>query len=59
MSVTLTYKQVDDLRSVLAIQGEQGNFDYDEYMRGMYNGMELMMAIIEKRDPVYKEAKED
>jgi hypothetical protein len=29
--------------------------NYDEYMHGMYNGMELMLAIVENREPVYKE----
>lgn len=25
----------------------------DEYMKGMYNGMELILAVIEDREPVY------
>lgn len=35
-------------------QGQAGNYDYDEYMRGLYNGIELADAIIEDRDPIYK-----
>lgn len=35
-------------------QGQKGNWDYDEYMRGLYNGIELADAIIEDREPIYK-----
>lgn len=44
------------MREMVKIQGADGNWNYDEYMRGMYNGMELMLPIIENREPVYKEA---
>ncbi|MED4411028.1 hypothetical protein [Bacillus licheniformis] len=44
------------MREMVKIQGADGNWDYDEYMRGMYNGMELMLSVIENREPVYKEA---
>lgn len=43
------------LRDMVKIQGRKGNWDYDEYMRGMYNGMELMLATIENREPDFKE----
>jgi len=46
------------MREMVKIQGSDGNWNYDEYMRGMYNGMELMLSIIENREPVYKEAPE-
>jgi len=36
------------------IQGEKGNYDYDEYMFGLYNGLELACAIMEEREPIYK-----
>jgi hypothetical protein len=45
-----------DMKEVLKIQGYDGNWDYDEYMHGMYNGMELMLSIAEEREPNYKEA---
>ncbi|MEC1351682.1 hypothetical protein [Bacillus licheniformis] len=44
------------MREMVKIQGSDGNWNYDEYMRGMYNGMELMLSVIENREPVYKEA---
>lgn len=44
------------IKNLLAIQGSQGNWNYDPYMHGMYNGMELCVAILEDREPVYKTA---
>ena len=35
-------------------QGQPGNWDYDDYMRGLYNGIELAQSIMEEREPVYK-----
>ena len=46
------------LRGMVAIQGSEGNWNYDAYMHGMYNGMELMLAILEDRDPKYRDAPE-
>lgn len=47
--------QLEVMKETLKIQGYDGNWNYDEYMLGMYNGMELMVAIAENREPVYKE----
>lgn len=47
--------QIEAMKESLKIQGYDGNWNYDEYMFGMYNGMELMMAIVENREPVFKE----
>jgi len=30
----------------------------DEYMRGLYNGLELVLAVLEARDPEYLQPKE-
>ncbi len=49
-------KQLSDIADVCDIQGRTGNWDYDPYMQGMYNGMELIRAIVENRDPVFKSA---
>lgn len=46
---------IEDMNKTLDVQGCDGNWNYDEYMLGMYNGMELMMAFAERRKPVYKE----
>ena len=45
---------VETMREVLKIQGYDGNWDYDEYMYGMYNGMEFMLSIAEEREPNYR-----
>lgn len=46
---------MEKLKELVEIQGQHGNWNYDEYMYGMYNGMELMLALVEEREPVYKE----
>lgn len=49
-------KALRHLQWVKDIQGSKGNWDYDPYMHGMYNGIELAMAIMQDREPVYKDA---
>lgn len=46
--------QLEALRNCHAIQGSDGNWDVDEYMRGMFNGLELALANFEKRESAYK-----
>lgn len=41
---------------VLNVQGLNGNWNYDAYMHGMFNGMELIVSIMESREPNYREA---
>lgn len=48
-------KRVKMLKEVHAVQGTDGNWNSDRYMRGMFNGLELGMAIMEDRDVSYKE----
>jgi hypothetical protein len=50
----LNDKTVEQLKDFVEIQGETGNWDYDEYMHGMYNGMELMLATMENREPDFR-----
>ena len=40
----------------LQIQGENGNWNCDPYMHGMYNGLECAIATLEGRDPEYRSA---
>lgn len=49
-------KQLEDLKKVHNIQSQKGNWNYDPYMHGMYNGMELMLSIVENREPKFKKA---
>lgn len=50
---------VEEMKPILERQGSAGNWDYNEYMRGMYNGMEMMMAIAEERSPKFRDRLED
>ena len=50
--------KIESLKQSLEIQGNNGNWNYDNYMLGMFNGMELMMATLEEREPFYRECKE-
>lgn len=51
-------KLVEQMDKFMRIQGSNGNWNYDEYMHGMYNGMELMVATVENRLVNYKDAPE-
>jgi hypothetical protein len=44
------------LREMRDVQGSHGNWNYDAYMHGMYNGMEYALALLEERDPEFKAA---
>ena len=44
------------IRDLVETQGADGNWNHDPYMHGMYNGMELLLAFMEDRDPEFKEA---
>lgn len=57
--VAISGKQLADMRQVLSIQGDDGNWNYNDYMHGFYNGLELMLAIVEDREPVYRDAPDE
>ena len=42
------------LRGILRVQGQNGNWNCDEYMLGLYNGLEMALATLEGRDPVFR-----
>lgn len=46
------------MREMLEIQGRDGNWNYDPYMHGLYNGMEYMLAMVEGRVPIFRQAPE-
>lgn len=48
----------EKLRQLVEVQGQHGTWNFSPYMLGMYNGMELMLAVVEDREPVYKETPE-
>ena len=50
------YDSVESLRECIKTQGQHGNWNYDPYMHGLYNGMELALALKENREPNFKDA---
>lgn len=54
-SKAINKEKIEAMREMMEIQGSDGNWNYDEYMHGMYNGMEFMLSIVEGREPIYRE----
>ena len=46
---------IEKLKEVHHQQAQNGTWDYDPYMLGLYNGLELALAIMENREPLYRE----
>ena len=57
-SKPLTDESIKIMREMLEVQGQPGNWNYDSYMHGLYNGMEYMVALAEKREPQFRDAPE-
>ncbi len=47
---------IKSLKDLLEVQGRDGNWNYDPYMHGMYNGMVLGLSLLEGKDPEYRDA---
>jgi len=47
---------IDKLRKAVETQGMDGNWNYDPYMHGLYNGMELALSILEERPHEFRAA---
>lgn len=52
----MTEQRLRDAKTQLEIQGREGNWNYDSYMFGLYNGMECIIAAMENREPAYRES---
>jgi len=50
--------RVAELENIVNIQCADGNWDYDEYMHGMANGLILALAILKNEEPKFKVAPE-
>jgi len=48
--------KITALKESHKIQGSDGNWNYDPYMQGMYNGLELALAMFEDRVPSFRNA---
>ena len=46
------------MRDLINVQCSNGNWNYNEYMHGMANGMLLMMSIVDGSQPEFLEAPE-
>lgn len=45
---------LDKANEMLKVQEQ--SYDYDQYMHGLYNGMEFVLCLIEDREPQFKSA---
>ena len=43
-------------KEMIQVQGSDGNWNYNPYMYGLYNGMEYILAIFENREPEFRNA---
>lgn len=51
---TVYRASIASMRNLLAIQGADGSWDYDPYMTGLYNGLELACATLENREAKFR-----
>lgn len=49
---------LENMDSMIRIQGRDGNWNSDPYMHGMINGMYFMRSLVDNESPGYKEAPE-
>lgn len=47
----MTRKLSDKIKDLIDIQAQPGNWDYDPYMLGLYNGLELARSIMDNDSP--------
>lgn len=45
---------IRQIKDLVNIQGEKGNWDSSEYMTGLFNGLEMSLSILEKREPLFR-----
>lgn len=46
-------KRIRELKRIKDVQEQSLKAEHDDYMIGLYNGLELAVAIMENRKPVY------
>lgn len=49
-------KILKNLQDILDVQGTDGNWNYDPYMFGLFNGLVLAQSLITGEDPKFREA---
>lgn len=45
---------IQEVRDLKSIQGQDGTWNCNPYMMGLYNGLELAIATLESREPIYR-----
>lgn len=50
---------IEKLENAVSIQKADGNWNYDQYMHGMANGMIFALAIMKGEEPVYLAAPDE
>lgn len=45
---------IDAIRDQINAQGQHGNWNFNEYMLGKFNGLEYALSILEHREPKYR-----
>ena len=48
-------KFISDLKNITNAQGQKGCWDVDNYMTGLFNGLEMALSIFEQREPQFKD----
>ena len=51
-------ERIKSVRHMRDVQGYDGNWNYDPYMQGLYNGLEFALSLLEVREPQFKDAPE-
>ena len=51
-------KLVESVRQMRDVQGMDGNWNYDPYMHGLFNGLEFSLSLLEIREPQFRDAPE-
>lgn len=46
--------KIGQLRDMQATQGVNGNWNHDSYMLGLFNGLEMALALYEDREPEFR-----
>jgi hypothetical protein len=52
-------EKLQNIKNLVDIQGLDGNWDYDLYMLGLFNGMEMILSILEDREPKFRSLKDN
>jgi len=50
-----TDKYIADLKNLVDAQGQDGTWNLNQYMLGLFNGLEFALSIFESREPKFRE----